>query len=68
MAKTISEILKELDLKLETVQIVHEDDGTYHVENMKNKVSMTRGAKIAICDTKEQVVSVMTDLKRMGVK
>ena len=68
MAKTISEILKELDLKLETVQVVHEDDGTYHVENMKNRVSMTRGAKIAICDTKEQVVSVMTDLKRMGVK
>lgn len=68
MAKTIAEILKELDLKLETVQVVHEDDGTYHVENMRNKVSMTRGAKIAICDTKEQVVSVMTDLKRMGVK
>ena len=68
MTKTISEILKELDLKLETVQVVHEDDGTYHVENMKNRVSMTRGAKIAICDTKEQVVSVMTDLKRMGVK
>ena len=68
MAKTLSEILKELDLKLETVQVVHEDDGTYHVENMKNRVSMTRGAKIAICDTKEQVVSVMTDLKRRGVK
>lgn len=68
MSKTITEILKELDLKLETVQVVHEDDAKYHVEDMKNKVSMTRGAKIAICDTKEQVVSVMTDLKRMGVK
>ena len=68
MAKTISEILKELDLKLETVQVVMEDDATYHVEDMKNRVSMTRGAKIAICDTEEQVVSVMTDLKKMGVK
>ena len=58
---SITEFLKENNftdtVNRYKIQIVHEDDNTFYIEDMKNKRSMTRGRVVHIAKT-------MGDLKR----
>ena len=48
-----------------SIQIVHEDDNTFWVEDMKHKRSMTRGRVVHICKTKQDVINYLENLARL---
>ena len=47
------------------IQIVHEDDDTFWVEDMKFKRSMTRGKVIHICKTKADAIKYLNNLQAL---
>ena len=65
----ISEVIKNHPLNLQAVmdryhiQVVHEDNDTYYIEDMKYKRSMTRGRIVAIYETQEQVINYLLNLR-----
>ena len=64
---TIQELLKEHNL-IDTVnryhiQIVHEDNDTYYVEDMKYKRSMTRGRVVHIAKDTHELLRYLKNLR-----
>lgn len=63
----IAELLKEHNLT-DTVnryrlQIVHEDDNTYYIENMKEKRSMVRGRVVHIAKDIPELLRYLKNLR-----
>ena len=63
----ISEVIKLEGLQ-DTVnkyrlQIIHEDNDTYIIEDLKNRVSMTHGKIIHICKTQHDVIRYLKNLR-----
>ena len=67
--KTIHDLIKENGLmptvEKYQIQVVHEDNDTYWIEDMKFKRSMTRGRVVHVCKTKEQVIKYLTNLSKL---
>ena len=64
---TIQELLKQHNL-MDTVnryrlQIVHEDDNTYYIEDMKFKRSMTRGQVVHIAKDIPDLLRYLKNLR-----
>ena len=64
---TIAELLKEHNLT-DTVnryklQIVHEDDDTYYIEDMKDKRTMTRGRVVHIAKDIPELLRYLRNLR-----
>ena len=47
------------------IQIVHEDNDTYWIEDMKYKRSMTRGRVVDICKTQADVIRYLKNLSKL---
>ena len=63
----ISEVIKSEGLQ-DTVnkyrlQIIHEDNNTYVIEDLKEKVSMVHGRIIHICKTQHDVIRYLKNLR-----
>lgn len=63
----ISEVIKSEGLQ-DTVnryrlQIVHEDNDLYYIEDMKIKRTMTRGKIVHICRTQHDVIRYLRNLR-----
>ena len=69
MTKTLNEILDSYPINLRKVindyrlQIIHEDDDTYHIEDLKDKVSMVHGRLIHVCKTPYEVIKYLNNLR-----
>lgn len=47
------------------LQIIHEDNNTYVIEDLKEKVSMTHGKIIHICKTQHDVIRYLKNLRNL---
>lgn len=65
---TIAELIQAHGL-LETVnkynlQIIHEDNDTFSIEDMKQRKTMTHGTVIHICKDTDAVINYLQNLRR----
>ena len=67
--KTIHDLIKEKGLiptvEKYRVQVIHEDNDTYVIEDLKCKRSMVHGNIVHTCKTKEQVIRYLTNLSKL---
>ena len=67
--KTIQDLIKEKGLmptiEKYQIQVIHEDNDTYVIEDMKCKRSMVHGNIVHVCKTKEQVIKYLTNLSKL---
>ena len=67
--KTIQELIKEKGLmptvEKYRIQVIHEDNDTYVIEDLKCKRSMVHGNIVHTCKTKEQVIRYLTNLSKL---
>jgi SepF-like predicted cell division protein (DUF552 family) len=66
---TLNEILETYPVDLKSfinknrLQIIHEDNDTYVIEDLKQKTSMVHGRVIKVCKTPFEVIKYLNDLR-----